>query len=80
MDELNSLTYLDAVVRETLRVHPAVEFTPRAVMRDDIIPLEKPFIDTRGSIRNQVEYVREKSSVMDEMILKARHFCKDRRW
>ncbi|KAJ8093037.1 hypothetical protein PM082_020518 [Marasmius tenuissimus] len=42
MDELNSLPYLDAFVRETLRVHAPVPGTTRVAMRDGIIPLGEP--------------------------------------
>ncbi|KAF8960371.1 cytochrome P450 [Flammula alnicola] len=39
MDELNALPYLDAVVRETLRVHAPVPATTRVAVQDDILPL-----------------------------------------
>ncbi|KAG7086399.1 hypothetical protein E1B28_002354 [Marasmius oreades] len=42
MDELNSLPYLDAVVRETLRVHPPVPSTTRVAVRDTVLPLNEP--------------------------------------
>ena len=42
MDELNSLPYLDAFVRETLRVHAPVPATTRIAMRDGFIPLSEP--------------------------------------
>lgn len=42
MDELNSLPYLDAVVRETLRVHPPVPSTTRMAARDTVLPLKEP--------------------------------------
>ncbi|KAF9009541.1 cytochrome P450 [Cyathus striatus] len=48
MDELNALPYLDAVVRETLRVHAPVPSTIRQVVKDDILPLKTPFIDKKG--------------------------------
>ena len=48
MDELNALPYLDMVVRETMRVHAPVTNTIRTAMRDDVIPLGTPFVDTRG--------------------------------
>jgi len=54
MDELSSLTYLDAVVRETLRVHAAVPSTIRVAMRDDVIPLNKPFVDAKGKTHDSI--------------------------
>ncbi|KAF7364385.1 hypothetical protein MSAN_01099200 [Mycena sanguinolenta] len=49
MDELNSLPYLEAVVREMMRVHAPVVSTQRMAMQDDIMPLAKPYIDPRGN-------------------------------
>ncbi|KAJ7115351.1 cytochrome P450 [Mycena epipterygia] len=48
MDELNSLPYLDMVIRETMRVHSPVVFTQRMAMKDDVLPLAKPYIDKAG--------------------------------
>lgn len=48
MEELNSLSYLECVVREALRLHAPVPATSRCAMKDDIIPLEEPFVDTKG--------------------------------
>ncbi|KAJ7488422.1 cytochrome P450 [Mycena latifolia] len=49
MDELNSLPYLEMVVRETMRVHSPVLFTQRMAMEDDVLPLAKPYIDQDGN-------------------------------
>ncbi|KAJ6496408.1 cytochrome P450 [Mycena sanguinolenta] len=49
MDELNSLPYLEAVVREMMRVHAPVVNTQRMAMEDDIMPLAKPYIDPQGN-------------------------------
>ncbi|KAJ7849159.1 cytochrome P450, partial [Mycena leptocephala] len=49
MDQLNALPYLDYVVRETLRLYAPVPVTSRMAMRDDVIPLGVPFIDTTGT-------------------------------
>ncbi|KAG6838851.1 hypothetical protein C0991_007927, partial [Blastosporella zonata] len=54
MDELNALPYLDMVVRETLRLHAPVAETIRQATQDDIIPLNKPFIDRKGVVRDGV--------------------------
>jgi cytochrome P450 len=48
MDELNCLPYLEHVVRETMRVHAPVMFTQRKAMKDDVLPLSKPYIDKEG--------------------------------
>jgi len=54
MDELASLSLLDAVVRETLRVHSAVPNTMRVAVHDDVIPLADPFIDRNGKEQHSV--------------------------
>lgn len=48
-DQLVSLPYLDAVCRETLRVHPPVNFAAiRTARKDMILPLSKPVIGSNG--------------------------------
>ncbi|VDB85149.1 unnamed protein product [Peniophora sp. CBMAI 1063] len=46
--ELDHLPYLDAVVRETLRIHPPVFGTEREAVQDDVVPLKTPYIGTDG--------------------------------
>ncbi|KAJ7624214.1 cytochrome P450, partial [Mycena polygramma] len=48
MDELNSLPYLESVVREVLRVYAPVTFLDRVALEDDVLPLSKPYIDKAG--------------------------------
>ncbi|KAJ6467803.1 cytochrome P450 [Mycena sanguinolenta] len=48
LDELNSLPYLDSVVRETLRVYSPVSHAIRVTVVDDILPLATPCLDTQG--------------------------------
>ncbi|KAJ3570546.1 hypothetical protein NP233_g4326 [Leucocoprinus birnbaumii] len=54
MDELNALPYLDAVVRETLRAHAPVPGTARVAIKDDIVPLDTPFVDQNGKVRDSL--------------------------
>ena len=54
MDDLNGLPYLDAFVRETLRLYPAVSSDLRAAGKDDCIRLSKPFTDTKGIVHNEI--------------------------
>jgi len=55
MDELNALPYLDMVVRETMRVHPPVPSSLRQAMQDDVLPLHKPFTDTKGVVHDCIK-------------------------
>jgi cytochrome P450 len=48
----DKLPLLDAVVRETLRLHAPVPSSVRMATKDDVIPLAKPFTDLRGVERD----------------------------
>ncbi|KAN0109020.1 cytochrome P450 monooxygenase [Russula decolorans] len=54
MDQLNSLPYLESVVREALRLYAPVSGTQRIAMHDTEIPLQKPFTDKQGILRGTV--------------------------
>ncbi|KIY66077.1 cytochrome P450 [Cylindrobasidium torrendii FP15055 ss-10] len=54
LDELNSLPYLDAVVREVLRLHSPVPFTLRVATKDDILPLRTPVTDAEGNVHDSI--------------------------
>jgi len=58
MEELNALPYLDAVVRETLRLHAPVAFTERVVTQPDSIPLENHYYDITGVKQNTVQVTK----------------------
>jgi hypothetical protein len=55
MDELNAFAYLDAVVREALRLYPAIDTTLRVATQPDVIPLAKPFVGRDGVLRNEIQ-------------------------
>ena len=57
MDELNGMTYLDYVTRETLRLHSPVQNTIRAPTKDTVVPLSEPFIDRHGVKRREFRQV-----------------------
>ncbi|KAF8881924.1 cytochrome P450 [Gymnopilus junonius] len=63
MDELNSLPYLDAVVRETLRIHAPVVMTGRIAVQDDILPLGEPIRDVHGNLLDSIK-IKKGQSVM----------------
>jgi len=54
MDELQELSYLDAVVRETMRVHAPVPVTVRVAVQDDVVPLSTPYADPQGNLHDTV--------------------------
>ncbi|KAJ7124284.1 cytochrome P450 [Mycena epipterygia] len=54
LDELNSLVYLDWVVKETLRVYPPVSFVTRMAVTDDVLPLVTPCVDSEGTSHNSL--------------------------
>ena len=54
MNDLNGLQYLDSVVRETLRLYPAVGYIAREAVKDDCIPLSKPFTDVKGGVHGEI--------------------------
>ncbi|KAI0357859.1 cytochrome P450 [Trametes cingulata] len=58
MDELNSLPYLDAVVRETLRIHAPVPTTMRVATKDDVIPVSEPFVDRYGQVQEGIRVTK----------------------
>ncbi|KAJ7739298.1 cytochrome P450 [Mycena olivaceomarginata] len=54
MDELNSLVWLECVVRENMRLHAPVVFITRMAMQDDVLPLGKPYIDQNGRMHDSL--------------------------
>ncbi|KAE9395133.1 cytochrome P450 [Gymnopus androsaceus JB14] len=54
MEQLNSLPYLDAVVRESLRVHPPAPVLQRVAREDDVLPLQHPFTDKDGIVHTEI--------------------------
>jgi cytochrome P450 len=55
MEDLNGLPYLDAFVRETLRLHSPVATLTKSATEDDMIPLDKPFIDSKGNTQRAIK-------------------------
>ncbi|KAJ7598521.1 cytochrome P450 [Mycena floridula] len=56
-DQLSSATalpYLDAVVHEILRLHPAISETPRRCNENDIVPLSTPITTRTGQVVSSI--------------------------
>ena len=69
MDELSSLPYLDAVVRETLRIHAPVPSSVRTAMKDEVLPLSEPFVDRHGQVQDSIRCVFPLSWILFDGIL-----------
>ncbi|QRV94590.1 cytochrome P450 family protein [Ceratobasidium sp. AG-Ba] len=54
MSDLEKLPYLDQVVREVLRVYPAVPVISRQATKDAVIPVGQSYIDRDGVTRSEI--------------------------
>ncbi|KAA1468090.1 cytochrome P450 [Dentipellis sp. KUC8613] len=66
-DMLHNLPYLDAVCRETLRVHPPVPFVSRTTRKDVVLPLGTPITATDGSKISEI-HIAENTDVFISII------------
>ena len=55
LDMLNTCSFLDHVVRETVRLYSAVAFVTREAMEDDVIPLGTPIQDRHGRTLDHIK-------------------------
>ncbi|KAG6854183.1 hypothetical protein C0991_009835 [Blastosporella zonata] len=58
MEQLNGLSYLDMVVRETMRVHAPVPSTIRIAVKDDVLPLGHPITDRNGVAHDTIKVTK----------------------
>ncbi|TFY80532.1 hypothetical protein EWM64_g3485 [Hericium alpestre] len=54
MDELNAMPYLDAVLRESLRLHSSIPATEHVATCDIVVPVENSYVDRHGNVRNEI--------------------------
>ncbi|TFK25554.1 cytochrome P450 [Coprinopsis marcescibilis] len=52
--DLDNMTYLHAVIKESMRYHPALYQNYRQAARDDVIPLSKPIVGPDGQLTNSL--------------------------
>ncbi|EJF57948.1 cytochrome P450 [Dichomitus squalens LYAD-421 SS1] len=53
-DRISHLPYLDAVVREALRLYAPITTTMRVATQDDVIPVAAPYMDRRGRMCDEI--------------------------
>lgn len=53
-DDLNRLPYLDAVLRETLRLYPPATLLSREATRDTVLPLSQPIRGVDGQLMYEI--------------------------
>ncbi|KAH9965560.1 cytochrome P450 [Lactifluus volemus] len=69
LEQLNSLSYLEGVVRESLRLYTPVPFIQRVATHDVAIPLQKPFTDKHGVLQNSVRVAKGDLAVIPIRLL-----------
>ncbi|KAI5118708.1 hypothetical protein M0805_004508 [Coniferiporia weirii] len=63
-DALHALPYLDAVCRETLRLHPPVYMLHRTTNRDVVLPLSMPVLSVNGTSAISAIHLRRNTNVI----------------
>ncbi|KAJ7146038.1 cytochrome P450 [Mycena epipterygia] len=63
-DIQSGMPYLDATVREILRLHPPVPYMERTCKIDDVIPLKFPFTDRYGKTHTDIKVGPEQTVII----------------
>ncbi|KAI3614856.1 cytochrome p450 [Moniliophthora roreri] len=56
-NDFESMPFLNAVIKETLRLHPIVSSLLREPEEDDVIPLANPVVSTSGEVLGEIPVV-----------------------
>ncbi|KAI1793787.1 cytochrome P450 [Ganoderma leucocontextum] len=64
-DDLTKLPYLDAVCRETLRLHAPVTYAPRIAIKDTVLPLSTPVRGRDGTTMNELVISKGTSLILN---------------
>ncbi|TFK50720.1 cytochrome P450 [Heliocybe sulcata] len=54
LSDIEHMPYLQAVLKEGLRLHPAIPRITRLVKDDQVVPLSKPIRTTSGALRSEI--------------------------
>ncbi|KAM6489416.1 Cytochrome P450, partial [Amanita muscaria] len=72
----NELRYLDAVVHETIRLHPALETLMRMATQDDTLPLSNPIQTASGEIVDSVMIPKGTAVILPHVLFNtSEEFC-----
>ncbi|CAO1634827.1 unnamed protein product [Sympodiomycopsis kandeliae] len=77
LDEVDQMTYLDAVCKETMRRHGSFEASFRVATKDDIIPLGKSYPCRNGSGKGHFDRISIKAGTIIAVPLQALNRSKD---
>ncbi|KAF9258812.1 cytochrome P450 [Marasmius fiardii PR-910] len=63
--DIDSMVYLNAIIKESLRLHPIVAELFREAAVDEVIPLDYPVIDASGSVLSEIPVVKGQRILAD---------------
>ena len=62
--DMDQMPYLQAVIKETLRVHPLIPHMFRGALKDDVLPLSKPLRTRSGKMLSEIPIAKGTRVVM----------------